>query len=86
VEFEAIDEQGTTIFHSGYLKPDQLLDESAHVYKAILLDEESRPITRHQIWLTNAKGTTTQSRPDGAMWRVFAFVCRQAKLQEVLLA
>jgi Flp pilus assembly protein TadD len=56
VEFEALDAKGKTIFHSGYLKPDQLLDESAHVYKAILLDEESRPITRHQIWLTNAKG------------------------------
>jgi Flp pilus assembly protein TadD len=56
VEFEAVDEKGKTLFRSGYLKPDQMLDGSAHVYKAILLDEQSRPITRHQIWLTNVKG------------------------------
>lgn len=53
VEFEAIDDTGKVLFHSGFLKPDNLLDESAHVYKAILLDELARPITRHQIWLTN---------------------------------
>jgi len=33
-----------------------MLDESAHVYKAILLDENARPITRHQIWLTSVVG------------------------------
>ena len=53
VEFEAVDDTGKVLFHSGFLKPDNLLDESAHVYKAILLDELARPITRHQIWLTN---------------------------------
>lgn len=53
VEFEALDEKGQTIMRSGFLKPDQMLDESAHVYKAIILDEQARPITRHQIWLTN---------------------------------
>src|SRR5262249_18120319 len=41
---------------SGFLQSGQMLDESAHVYKAILLDEQSRPITRHQIWLTSIKG------------------------------
>jgi Flp pilus assembly protein TadD/phosphoribosyl-ATP pyrophosphohydrolase len=56
VAFEAVDQKGKVILRSGYLKPNQLLDESAHVYKAILLDEQSRPITRHQIWLTNVKG------------------------------
>lgn len=56
VAFEAVNEKGEVLFRSGYLKPGQMLDESAHVYKAILLDEQSRPITRHQIWLTNIKG------------------------------
>jgi Flp pilus assembly protein TadD len=55
VEFEAFDQSGKTIFHSGYLEPNGMLDESAHVYKAILLDESSRVITRHQIWTTNIK-------------------------------
>jgi hypothetical protein len=54
-EFEAIDAAGKTIFHSGFVKADGMLDESAHLYKQILLDEQSRPITRHQIWLTNIK-------------------------------
>src|SRR5262245_3363359 len=55
VEFEAIDASGRTIFHSGFIQPDGTLDESAHVYKTILLDEQGRHITRHQIWTTNIK-------------------------------
>lgn len=56
VEFEAKDSSGKTIFHSGFIKPDKTLDESAHVYKQILLDSFSRPITRHQVWLSAIKG------------------------------
>jgi len=56
VAFEAVDDQGKVLMRSGFLKPDAMLDESAHVYKAILLDEDARPITRHQIWLTNVVG------------------------------
>ncbi|HJZ69890.1 MAG TPA: multiheme c-type cytochrome, partial [Blastocatellia bacterium] len=55
VEFKADDETGKTIFHSGYIRPDGMLDESAHVYKQLLLDESSRVITRHQIWTTSIK-------------------------------
>lgn len=59
VEFEIIDASGKTLYHSGYVQPDGpkrgMLDESAHVYKQIILDEQARPITRHQIWLTNVK-------------------------------
>jgi Flp pilus assembly protein TadD len=56
VAFEAVDDQGKVLMRSGFLKPDAMLDESAHVYKAILLDEDARTITRHQIWLTNVVG------------------------------
>lgn len=56
VAFEAIDERGNVIMRSGFIKPDGMLDESAHVYKTVLLDEDARPITRHQIWLMNAVG------------------------------
>ena len=55
VEFEAIDSSGKTIFQSGFIKPDGTLDESAHVYKTILLDDKGRPITRHQVWLARVK-------------------------------
>lgn len=55
VEFEAVDAQGNAIFRSGFVRPDKMLDESAHVYKTIILDQASRPITRHQIWTTNIK-------------------------------
>lgn len=55
VEFEALDSNGRTVFHSGAVAPDGLLDERAHVYKQIILDEQGKPITRHQIWLTNIK-------------------------------
>jgi Flp pilus assembly protein TadD len=55
VEFEAVDASGKTVFHSGFVRPDKTLDESAHVYKAVLLDASSRPLTRHQVWLGTAK-------------------------------
>jgi Tfp pilus assembly protein PilF len=55
VEFEAVDATGHTVFHSGYLQPDGMLDPGAHVYRTLILDEQGRTITRHQIWLTNIK-------------------------------
>lgn len=59
VEFKATDDAGRTVYHSGFVKPDLFLDEKAHTYKAILLDDQSRPITRHQIWLTTAVAYNT---------------------------
>ncbi|MET0650272.1 MAG: tetratricopeptide repeat protein [Pyrinomonadaceae bacterium] len=55
VEFEVLNTAGEVVFHSGFLHPDGTLDESAHVYKAVLLDSSSRPLTRHQVWLGTAK-------------------------------
>ncbi len=55
VEFEAVDVNGERIFHSGFLEADGTLDESAHVYKSILLDAAGRVITRHQVWLAKVK-------------------------------
>ncbi|HTG16030.1 MAG TPA: multiheme c-type cytochrome, partial [Blastocatellia bacterium] len=73
VELEAEDDSGKTIFHSGYIKPDGMLDETAHVYKAILLDDSARVITRHQIWTTNIKAydnTIPPGRSDVARFRI----------------
>jgi Flp pilus assembly protein TadD len=72
VEFEAIDAAGSVIFHSGFLGEDGALDEAAHVYKTILLDEMGRPITRHQIWLTSVKAydnTVLPGRSDVVRFR-----------------
>lgn len=55
VEFEALNESGATVYHSGFIKPDQTLDDGAHVYKSILLDESGRMVMRHQMWLTKVK-------------------------------
>ncbi|MCI0390625.1 MAG: tetratricopeptide repeat protein [Acidobacteria bacterium] len=72
VEFQALDASGKKVFHSGYLKPDGMLDESAHVYKQIILDERGRQITRHQIWTTNIKAydnTINAGRSDVVRFR-----------------
>jgi hypothetical protein len=72
VEFEATDETGRTIFHSGALGPDGGLDESTHVYKTLILDQAGRPITRHQIWLTHIKAydnTINAGRSDVVRYR-----------------
>jgi len=67
-----MDASGKAIYHSGFLKPDGMLEESAHVYKQIILDEQARPITRHQIWLTNIKAydnAISPGRSDVARFR-----------------
>ena len=55
VEFEAIDDKGNSIYHSGFIKPDKTLDEKAHVYKSVLLNADSKMITRHQMWQSAIK-------------------------------
>jgi len=59
VEFEVLDTNGKRVFHSGFIQSDGpsagMLDGAAHVYKQIILDEQGRQITRHQIWTTNIK-------------------------------
>lgn len=55
VEFEVLDATGEQLFHSGFLQANGLLDEAAHVYRQLILDEQGRQITRHQIWTTNIR-------------------------------
>ncbi|MFN6204656.1 MAG: tetratricopeptide repeat protein, partial [Acidobacteriota bacterium] len=55
VEFEVLTPTGRRVFHSGAIKPNGMLDESAHVYRQVILDAKGRQITRHQIWTTNIK-------------------------------
>jgi Flp pilus assembly protein TadD len=74
VEFEAVDASGKTIFHSGFVRADESLDESAHVYKQILLDEAGRPVTRHQVWLTTIKAYDNAIPPGRSDLVRFRFV------------
>ncbi len=73
VEFEAIDAAGKTIFHSGFIKPDKTLDESAHVYKQIILDKNSRIITRHQVWEMKVKAYDNMIPPGRSDIARFSF-------------
>ncbi len=74
VEFQVTDANGKTLYHSGYLKPDGMLDESAHIYKTIILDESGRTITRHQIWTTTIKAYDKRFLQAGRMWRAIVSV------------
>lgn len=77
VEFEALDASGKSIFHSGFIKADGTLDESAHVYKQILLDENSRVVTRHQMWIAKVKAYDNMIPPGRADVARFRFTMPQ---------
>ncbi|HEY6332247.1 MAG TPA: tetratricopeptide repeat protein [Blastocatellia bacterium] len=55
VQFEAVDSNGKPVFTSGSVAADGTLDPGAHVYRQILVDQNGRVITRHQIWRTTIK-------------------------------
>jgi tetratricopeptide (TPR) repeat protein len=52
IEFEVKDENGKTLYHSGYLKPNGYLDESAHNYKTYLVKADGSYNDKHHIWRT----------------------------------
>ncbi len=55
VELQAVDEQGKTIFWSGYVPEDESgrkgpVDPSAHFYRSFLLDQKGNPINKRNAW------------------------------------
>jgi tetratricopeptide (TPR) repeat protein len=56
VEFVAKDSDGREIFHSGFLKPDGSLDESAHSFTSRLLGKDGQILGQHEIWERRAVG------------------------------
>jgi tetratricopeptide (TPR) repeat protein len=51
VEFEAIDERGTVLLHSGRLDGDGgPVERGAHFYRSLLLDERGNPINKRNAW------------------------------------
>ncbi|MDX6612236.1 MAG: hypothetical protein QOD75_1422 [Blastocatellia bacterium] len=52
IEFEVKDESGKTLYHSGFIKPNGYLDESAHNYKTYLVKADGTYNDKHHIWRT----------------------------------
>ena len=52
VEFVVTDENGKTLYQSGFIKPNGYLDESAHNYKTYLVKTDGSYNDKHHIWRT----------------------------------
>lgn len=52
VEFVIKDDAGKTLYHSGFIKPNGYLDESAHNYKTYLVKADGSYNDKHHIWRT----------------------------------
>ena len=50
VEFVAKDSDGREIFHSGFLKPDGCLDDTAHSFTSRLVGKDGQMLGQHEIW------------------------------------
>ena len=56
VEFEAVDDQGRVIHHSGSVADNGKgrLDPAAHLYRSLQLDEHGNPINKRNAWMTRS--------------------------------
>jgi tetratricopeptide (TPR) repeat protein len=54
VELEAVDSNGRTLLHSGYVEDDGRgpVDPGAHFYRSLMLDERGNPINKRNAWAT----------------------------------
>ena len=50
VEFEVKDAAGKEIYHSGFLKPDGLIDERAHSFTNRPVDPKGEFVDNHKVW------------------------------------
>jgi tetratricopeptide (TPR) repeat protein len=55
VELIATDETGRTIFHSGGIDKNGLLDPDAHSYTNRLIDRNGKRLEHHEVWQTRLK-------------------------------
>ncbi|HEY6120864.1 MAG TPA: multiheme c-type cytochrome, partial [Pyrinomonadaceae bacterium] len=60
VEFEVSDSTGKILYHSGFLKPNGYLDESAHNYKTYLVKADGSYNDKHHIWRTRTFAQNNQ--------------------------
>jgi tetratricopeptide (TPR) repeat protein len=50
VEFEVKDSQGSSIYHSGFIKPDGMLDERAHSFTNRPVNNDGNFVDNHKVW------------------------------------
>ena len=50
VEFSVQDSSGKTIYHSGFIKPDGMLDERAHSFTNRPVDTNGEFVDNHKVW------------------------------------
>jgi Tfp pilus assembly protein PilF len=60
VEFIVSNEAGKTLYHSGFIKPNGYLDESAHNYKTYLVKADASYNDKHHIWRTRVTAQNNQ--------------------------
>jgi tetratricopeptide (TPR) repeat protein len=60
VEFLVTDDAGKTLYHSGFIKPNGYLDESAHNYKTYLVKADGSFNDKHHIWRTRGVAQNNQ--------------------------
>ncbi|MBA2527522.1 MAG: tetratricopeptide repeat protein [Pyrinomonadaceae bacterium] len=60
VEFIVSDDSGKTLYHSGFIKPNGYLDESAHNYKTYLVKADGSFNDKHHIWRTRGIAQNNQ--------------------------
>jgi tetratricopeptide (TPR) repeat protein/nitrate/TMAO reductase-like tetraheme cytochrome c subunit len=60
VEFMVTNDAGETLYHSGFIKPNGFLDESAHNYKTYLVKPDGSYNDKHQIWRTRGIAQNNQ--------------------------
>ena len=73
LEFELVDDEGRRIAISGEIGPDGHLDPMAHVFKAVILDGEGRPIQKRNaqdIHVTAAVNVIGPGSADVAHYRI----------------
>jgi tetratricopeptide (TPR) repeat protein len=54
VELQAVDSNGEVLYWSGMADEDAPVDDSAHFYKALLIDEAGNEITKRNAWAARA--------------------------------
>ena len=58
IEFEAVDDQGRVLLHSGGFDPDERgsgpVDPAAHFYQSLQLDGHGNPINKRNAWMTRS--------------------------------
>ena len=70
VEFTAKDAAGKEIYHSGFIKPDGMLDERAHSFTNRPVNVDGGFVDNHKVWTIHRWLMTTLSRQVDRSWCV----------------